>query len=128
MGAELEDINIIELLMGIKEDVASIKTEVANFQKTQEKDREDNSRDICDVKKSMADLEQRINDRLEEIEKVQDKIIVELDKVKNKDTEKYATKWKTSVAFILTALAGMTIAKIPDFVTFLIEKAITKGK
>ena len=127
MGAEIEDINIIELLMGIKEDVASIKTEVANFQKTQEKDREDNSKDICDIKKSMSDLEQRINDRLEEIEKVQDKIIVELDKVKHKDTEKDAKKWKTSVAFIVTALAGMAIAKLPDFITFIIEKALTKG-
>ena len=128
MGAELDNINIIELLMGIKEDVASIKTEVASFQKTQEKDREDVNKDINEVKATVSELEQKINDRLDEIDKVQDKIITELDKVKHKDTEKDARKWKTSIAFILTALAGMTIAKIPDFVIFLIEKTITKGQ
>ena len=116
----VEEINVIELLMGIKEDVASIKTEVATFQKNQEKDKADTDKDLCDIKKSIAELEKKVNEKIEEMSK-------EIERVKHRETERDARKWKTSVAFILTALAGMVIAKIPDFIVFIAEKALTKG-
>ena len=45
-----KDINIIELLMGIKEDVSSIKTDMANFKEAQKLEKENTTKEIVDVR------------------------------------------------------------------------------
>ena len=45
-----EKINVIELLMNIHSDVSSIKANIENMEKTQQKDKEAMQKDIADVR------------------------------------------------------------------------------
>ena len=60
-GANGNKINIIELLMGIKEDVSSIKTDMANFKEAQRSEKETIMKAISDVRidygRDLTDLE-----------------------------------------------------------------------
>ena len=60
MSDQTEKINIIELLMGIKEDVSSIKTDMANFKESQRTEKEAIMKEISEVridyKRDLSDL------------------------------------------------------------------------
>lgn len=107
------NLNIIELLMGIKEDVSSIKTEMASFKEAQKVEKENTLKEIEDVrtdyKRDLADLESRIFSKLKHAEERRD-----------------AKRWRTVMAFIGTALGGMLIAKLPDIIKTLTVLLITK--
>ena len=50
MGEQTEQINIIKLLMDIKADVSSIKTDMNNFKEAQKVEKENTVKDISDVR------------------------------------------------------------------------------
>ncbi len=132
MSDQTEKINIIELLMGIKEDVSSIKTDIANFKESQRIEKETIMKEISDVridyKRDLSDLENRVMGRITNMQSVQATLVGDVDTLKHADEKKDAKKWRTVIAFIGTAVGGMLVAKIPDFITFLIQLKTLGGK
>ena len=132
MSDQTEKINIIELLMGIKEDVSSIKTDMANFKESQRTEKETIMKEISDVridyKRDLSDLENRVMGRITNMQSVQATLVGDVDTLKHADEKKDAKKWRTVIAFIGTAVGGMLVAKIPDFITFLIQLKTLRGK
>lgn len=114
------NINIIELLMGIKEDVSSIKTEMASFKEAQKVEKENTLKEIEDVrtdcKRDLADLESRIFSKLNHMQTVQNNLVGDVDTLKHAEERRDAKRWRTVMAFIGTALGGMLIAKLPDII------------
>lgn len=114
------NINIIELLMGIKEDVSSIKTEMASFKEAQKVEKENTLKEIEDVrtdyKRDLADLESRIISKLNHVQTVQNNLVGDVDTLKHAEERRDARRWRTVMAFIGTALGGMFIAKLPDII------------
>ena len=114
------NINIIELLMGIKEDVSSIKTEMASFKEAQKVEKENTLKEIDDVrtdyKRDLADLESRLVSKLNHVQTVQNNLVGDVDTLKHAEERRDARRWRTVMAFIGTALGGMFIAKLPDII------------
>lgn len=98
-----EKVNTLEILMQISNDVSSIKTEMKSMQVSIQKDNEILNNRITHIEERQQEDSKRIG----ELEKAEDK--------------KYAKRWKTVVAFIGTAIGGMVLAKIPDFIVFMIK-------
>lgn len=114
------NLNIIELLMVIKEDVSSIKTEMASFKEAQKVEKENTLKEIEDVrtdyKRDLADLESRIISKLNHVQTVQNNLVGDVDTLKHAEERRDAKRWRTVMAFIGTALGGMLVAKLPDIV------------
>ena len=125
MQGDTKDLNIVELLMGIKEDVASIKADMANFKESQKAERDNISKEIADVRidnqRQISDLETRLTAKISNMQSVSDSLVNEVNTLKQADDDKDAKKWRMAVRLIITALAGMLLAKIPDFVSFLLK-------
>lgn len=132
MSDQTEKINIIELLMGIKEDVSSIKTDMANFKESQRTEKETIMKEISDVridyKRDLSDFENRVMGRITNMQSVQSTLVGDVDTLKHADEKKDAKKWRTVIAFIGTAVGGMLVAKLPDFITFMIQLKTLGGK
>lgn len=124
------NINIIELLMGIKEDVSSIKTEMASFKEAQKVEKENTLKEIEDVrtdyKRDLTDLESRIVSKLSHMQTVQNNLVGDVDTLKHAEERKDAKRWRTVMAFIGTALGGMLIAKLPDIIKTLVVSLTMK--
>ena len=120
-----DKINIIELLMGIKEDVSSIKTDMANFKEAQRTEKDMIMKEISDVRadyrRDLSDLETRVMGRITNMQSIQSNLVGDVDTLKQAEDKKDAKRWRTTIAFILTGLAGMALAKLPDFVAFCIK-------
>ena len=125
MSDQTEKINIIELLMGIKEDVSSIKTDMANFKESQKVEKENTAKDIAEVrsdcKRELKELEARVMTKLNGIQSVQNNLVGDVDTLKHSEEKKDAKRWKTVMAFIGTSVGSMILVKIPDFIAFCIE-------
>ena len=125
MSEQNEKINIIELLMGIKEDVSSIKTDMANFKEAQRTEKDVIMKEISDVRtdyqRDLADLESRVMTKVNGLQSVQNNLVGDVDNLKTAEDKKLAKRYRTTVAFILTALGGMALAKLPDFVVFILK-------
>lgn len=125
MSAENDKINIIELLMGIKEDVSSIKTDMANFKEAQKTEREVIMKEISDVRteyqRDIANLEAKVMAKVNGLQSVQNNLVGDVDTLKTAEDKKLAKRYRTTIAFVLTALGGMALAKLPDFVAFLMK-------
>ena len=132
MSEQSEKINIIELLMGIKEDVSSIKTDMANFKEAQRTERDVIMKEISDVRtdyqRDLTDLESRVMSKFNGLQSVQNNLVGDVDTLKHAEEKKDAKKWRTVIAFIGTAVGGMVIAKIPDFIVFLVQMKTLGGK
>ena len=132
MPDQTEKINIIELLMGIKEDVSSIKTDMANFKESQRTEKEAIMKEISDVridyKRDLSDLENRVMGRITNMQSIQATLVGDVDTLQHAGEKKDAKKWRAVIAFIGTAVGGMLVAKIPDFVTFLVQLKTLGGK
>lgn len=132
MSDQTEKINIIELLMGIKEDVSSIKTDMANFKESQRTEKETIMKEISDVridyKRDLSDFENRVMGRITNMQSVQSTLVGDVDTLKHADEKKDAKKWRTVIAFIGTAVGGMLVAKLPDFITFMTQLKTLGGK
>ena len=122
MGAEgTKDINMMELLLKISSDVSSIKTDMANFKEAQKLEKENTARELedvrCDCKKEITALEEKIAENTLEIDKLKKRI----DELERADDTKDAKKWRTVTIYIMTALGGMFVAKLPDITKAIIE-------
>ena len=125
MGEQTEKINIIELLMGIKEDVSSIKTDMANFKESQRTEKDTIMKEISDVradyKRDLADMEARFTANINGLQSVQNNLCGDVDTLKHAEDKKDAKRYRMTIAFIATALGGMALAKLPDFIAFCIK-------
>ena len=125
MGEQTEQINIIQLLMDIKADVSSIKTDMTNFKESQKVEKENTAKDIADVrsdcKRELKELEARVMTKLNGIQSVQNNLVGDVDTLKHAEEKKDAKRWKTVMAFIGTSVGSMILVKIPDFIAFCIE-------
>lgn len=125
MGEQTEKINIIELLMGIKEDVSSIKTDMANFKEAQRTEKDTIMKEISDVradyKMDLADMEARFSAKINGLQSVQNNLCGDVDTLKHEEDKKDAKRYRMTIAFIATALGGMALAKLPDFIAFCIK-------
>lgn len=124
MSEQTEKINIIELLMGIKEDVSSIKTDMANFKEAQRTEREAIMKEITDVRaeyqRDLANLESRVMSKFNGLQSVQNNLVGEVDTLKHAEERKDAKRYRTVIAFALTGIGGMLLAKLPDFISWCI--------
>ena len=125
MGEQTEQINIITLLMDIKADVSSIKTDMTNFKEAQKVEKENTTKDIADVRseceRELKELEARVMTKLNGIQSIQNNLVGDVDTLKHAEEKKDAKRWKTVMAFIGTSVGSMILVKIPDFIAFCIE-------
>ena len=125
MGEQTEQINIIKLLMDIKADVSSIKTDITNFKESQKVEKENTVKDIADVRseceRELKELEARVMTKLNGIQSVQNNLVGDVDTLKHAEEKKDAKRWKTVMAFIGTSVGSMILVKVPDFIAFCIE-------
>ena len=125
MSEQTEQINIIKLLMDIKADVSSIKTDMTNFKESQKVEKENTIKDIADVrsdcKRDLKELEAKVMAKLNGIQSVQNNLVGDVDTLKHAEEKKDAKRWKTVMAFIGTSVGSMILVKIPDFIAFCIE-------
>lgn len=125
MGEQTEQINIITLLMDIKADVSSIKTDMTNFKEAQKVEKENTAKDIAEVrsdcKRELKELEARVTTKLNGIQSVQNNLVGDVDTLKHAEEKKDAKRWKTVMAFIGTSVGSMILVKLPDFIAFCIE-------
>ena len=125
MGEQTEQINIIKLLMDIKADVSSIKTDMTNFKESQKVEKENTAKDIADVRseceRDLKELEAKVMAKLNGIQSVQNNLVGDVDTLKHAEEKKDAKRWKTVMAFIGTSVGSMILVKIPDFIAFCIE-------
>lgn len=125
MSEQNKEINIIELLMGIKEDVSSIKTDMANFKEAQRTEKDVIMKEISDVRtdyqRDLADLESRVMAKVNGLQSVQNNLVGDVDNLKTAEDKKDAKRWRMTIAFVLTGLGGMALAKLPDFIAFCIK-------
>ena len=125
MSEQTEQINIIQLLMDIKADVSSIKTDMTNFKESQKVEKENTTKDIADVRseceRDLKELEARVMTKLNGIQSIQNNLVGDVDTLKHAEEKKDAKRWKTVMAFIGTSVGSMILVKIPDFIAFCIE-------
>lgn len=125
MGEQTEQINIIKLLMDIKADVSSIKTDMTNFKESQKVEKENTVKDIADVRseceRDLKELEARVMTKLNGIQSIQNNLVGDVDTLKHAEEKKDAKRWKTVMAFIGTSVGSMLLVKIPDFIAFCIK-------
>lgn len=131
MGEQAEKINIIELLMDIKADVSSIKTDMANFKEAQRIEKENTSKAIAEIrsgyKKDLKELETKIMVKIKDMQSVQNNIVGDVDTLKHAEEKKDAKRWKTVMTYIGTSVGSMILVKIPDFLAFCIKISQTGG-
>ena len=125
MSEQTEQINIIKLLMDIKADVSSIKTDMNNFKEAQKVEKENTVKDISDVRsdceRDLKELEARVMAKLNGIQSIQNNLVGDVDILKHAEENKDAKRWKTVMAFIGTSVGSMILVKIPDFIAFCIK-------
>ena len=132
MGDKMNDLNVVELLMGIKEDVSAIKTDVSNFKEAQKNEREIFYKEISDVradyKRDLKSLESTFMSKFSQLQTVQNKTVGEVDtlqndviELKHADDKKDATKWKTVIAFIGTSIGSMFLIKLPEIIAYFLK-------
>ena len=125
MSEQTEQINIIKLLMDIKADVSSIKTDMNNFKEAQKVENENTVKDIADVRsdceRDLKELEARVMTKLNGIQSIQNNLVGDVDILKHAEENKDAKRWKTVMAFIGTSVGSMILVKIPDFIAFCIK-------
>lgn len=125
MAEQTEKINIIEILMTIKSDVSSIKTDMANFKETQQTEKDMILKEIADVrsdyKKDIADIESKFFSKVNNLQTVQNTLVGDVDTLKHKDDEKDAKKYRLIIAFMLTGLGGIVLGKLPDIVSIYLK-------
>ena len=124
MSVESKEINILELLLKISNDVSSIKTDMTNFKEAQRLEKENTTKEIedlrTDYKRDIKELNDKLMSKLQTLQSVQNNLVGDVDTLKHADEKKDAKRWKTTLAFIGTALSGLFIGKLPDIISTLI--------
>ena len=129
--AKKSDINVLELLIQISNDVSAIKTDLTNLKDSQTKDRADINKCLLDTSedshKEVEAVKEAMNHKVNQFEERVSTLEKEVDVLKHAEEKKDANKWKVVTAFILTAVGGMVLAKIPDFISYLMVLSTVKG-
>lgn len=129
--AKKSDINVLELLIQISNDVSAIKTDLTNLKDSQTKDRADIDKCLLETKedshKEVEAVKEDVKHRINQFEERVSTLEKEVDILKHAEEKKDANKWKVVTAFILTAVGGMVLAKIPDFISYLMVLSTVKG-
>ena len=124
MSVEAKEINILELLLKISKDVSSIKTDMTNFKEAQRLEKENTTKEMedlrTDYKRDIKELNDKLMSKLQTLQSVQNNLVGDVDTLKHADEKKDAKRWKTTLAFIGTALSGLFIGKLPDIISTLI--------
>lgn len=124
MSVEAKEINMLELLLKISNDVSSIKTDMTNFKEAQRLEKENTTKEMedlrTDCKRDIKELNDRLMNKLQTLQSVQNNLVGDVDTLKHADEKKDAKRWKTTLAFIGTALSGLFIGKLPDIINTLI--------
>lgn len=124
--SEENKINMVELLIGIKEDVSVIKTKMSSFEEAQERDREflSNKIDILEAQheEDKMALQKRHQDDIKELKEIITELKEEINSLKRQKDEEDAKRWRTVVKYFLTALGGIVVAKLPDILNLLTQK------
>lgn len=130
MSVEAKEINMLELLLKISNDVSSIKTDMTNFKEAQRLEKENTTKEMEDLRtdynREIKELNDRLMNKLQTLQSVQNNLVGEVDTLKHADEKKDAKRWKTTLAFIGTALSGLFIGKLPDIISTLIIVLSTK--
>ena len=124
MSVEAKEINMLELLLKISNDVSSIKTDMTNFKEAQRLEKENTTKEMEDLRtdynREIKELNDRLMNKLQTLQSIQNNLVGEVDTLKHADEKKDAKRWKTTLAFIGTALSGLFIGKLPDIISTLI--------
>ena len=124
MSVEAKEINMLELLLKISNDVSSIKTDMTNFKEAQRLEKENTTKEMedlrTDYKRDLKELNDKLMNKLQTLQSVQNNLVGDVDTLKHADEKKDAKRWKTTLAFIGTALSGLFIGKLPDIISTLI--------
>lgn len=91
-----KEINATELLMKISNDVAVVKNEISNMKTNMQED-------MSSVNQRISTLENKVST------------------LEHSDDTKYASRYKRTIAYILTGLSGAIIAKLPDVIVLIIK-------
>ena len=89
-------------------------------------------KDIADVRadyqRDLTALESKLTSKLAVLQTtqnnflaIQNSLVGDVDNLKMAEDKKLAKRYRTTVAFILTAVGGMILAKLPDFIAFCIK-------
>ena len=107
-----ESLNTAELLLKISTDVAEIKSDMSNFKESYKTEKENLLAKIEDLRndtdKEMARQDAQIK-----------QLSVYIEAIRTAKDKADAKKWRTTLAFILTGLGGILLARVPDFLLFL---------
>ena len=124
MSVEAKEINMLELLLKISNDVSSIKTDMTNFKEAQRLEKENTTKEMedlrTDYKRDIKELNDKLMSKLQTLQSVQNNLVGDVDTLKHADEKKDAKRWKTTLAFIGTALSRLFIGKLPDIISTLI--------
>lgn len=137
-GQEQEKINIVEILIEIKSDVSAIKTDMSNLKEAQKLQQKNTEKDISDVRtdftKALNTLEDKVMNQVLTLRTIQNSLVGDVDSIKGRvsnleqgDEKKDAKKWRTTIGFAVAGIGGMALAKLPDFIVFLIQASKTAG-
>ena len=107
-------------------------TDMANFKETYKNDKDNLATVISDVrsdaKMELASAKSAFQIEIDAIKKVQEaqsKLIEaqaeEIQLLKNAEDKKDAKRWRTVIAFILTALGGFLVSHVFDFIKFVLN-------
>lgn len=121
-----KQINLTQLLLQISTDVSSIKTDMNNIKEAQRLERENTTRAIEDVRtdchKEITIISESLGEKVIHLQDENKKIKEEIDKLKSSEDKKDAKKWRAVIAYLITAIGGMFVAKIPDIIMTYIKK------
>lgn len=129
MGSENKDnINQMELLFKISNDVASIMSDLRNFQVNYNSDKQDTADKIEDVRKDCEKEVKAVKEAFDEKIKQQDaqiKLLTTYTEALRAEKDKAdAKKWRTTIAFILTGIGGLSIGSIPFILKAFIQAGV----
>lgn len=120
-----DNINIIELLMTIKEDVSVIKTDMNNLKEVHRLEKEMFRQEIQDVrndfKRDIDTLSSHALGKIKNIQESQNELAATVNNLKQENDKKDAKRWRTTIGFVATGFAGMIVARIPNFIAYLIQ-------
>ena len=113
MNGDLPDINVTELLMKISNNVAVIMGDLDNMKNNIKRNNEDFEGKINRVKVEIDCLDKSMQEKLNKNTK-------DISDLKYSEDKKDASKYRKIIAYLSFAILGICIAKLPDFIVFLI--------
>lgn len=128
MDGQNENINQMELLFKISNDVASIMSDLRNFQENYNSDKKDTAERIDDVRKDyekdMKVMKEAFDERLKQ-QDAQIKLLTTYTEALRTEKDKAdAKKWRVVIGFILTGIGGILLGCIPAFLKYLIQTGV----